>query len=443
MDLQDLKQRLIAGTSVTFLGSCATLSFGLLLTVVLGKALDLQSFGLMMAAVSTASLTWGFLDVRFGEAVIKFGVDFVANGEREKALGLIRFSYLVELGLALFVFAIMFFPASFIAKHIYCKPETETLIRIAAFIPLLGFSTATSTAVLRAFQRFGDITAGVAFAGALRFLLPVLLCLFCAGPERDIRYILPGYPLAALAATLIFAGLAWRTVRREFPGVKAASIRSDLRQVVPFVLLTFLSNIFKALSRGDLAVAMVTRWRTAVEVSYLKIGLQVSGMLTVIPSSVGFVTFPSFAELWAKNERKMFLHVIRRLAQGLALLMAAGAVLVLVVVPPFIKVWKSDFLPAMNVIYWLVAAAAVDGVCCWIRPASLSLGKPWISTLVNLVRMVVLVGLGCLLVPEIGYVGIGVATLALAVLSMGLGAFLVLKSVLSEQQNDERNSQTG
>lgn len=440
MDIKKLKQRLIAGTGVTLLGSGATGLFSLFLTLVLIKMLDVGQFGLMSAAQSTLALTAGLLDVRFGEALTKFGADFLAKGRQGKAMGLIVATYVVDIGLAVLMFLVLFAPASLIADYAYRKPELTPLIRIVAFLALAQCTTSASLAVLRTFNRFTAITGAMTFAGISRFVLPVLCCF---GFNRDIRYVLLGFIAAALASTVVLVVLALGTIRAELPGVRAESVWPDLRYIVPFTLQTLLGVIFKNLSRGSLAIAIVTRYRPEEEIAYLKLGLGIGGMLSVVPSAVGFVVFPSFAELWAKGERKMLLRVISKLSKLLALGLTVGGILNVAAAPPFIHVWKPAFMPAMPVVYWLVAATVVDGICCWIRPAALSLGEPWISTLVNFVRMVALVGLGVLLVPTMGFVGIGVATLALSVSSIALGAFLVVRSILSEQRHDELAKQTG
>ncbi|NOZ20038.1 MAG: oligosaccharide flippase family protein [Planctomycetes bacterium] len=430
MDFAALKRRLIAGAGVTFLGNCVAAFLGLLLMLVLGRMLGVAEFGLLMAAISVASLTQGVLDVRLGEAVTKFSTDFIAHDKPGKALGLICFSYGVDFCIGLLAFCVLHFPAAFIAGAILRKPQLEPLIRVVAFVPLARFPIATSVAVLRTFNRFSTITAAVTCASVFRLSFPVLLCVTYSG---DIERIVPGFPIAATCSALTFTMLAVLAIRRNFSGVKSESIRGELRTIVPFTLQTLVGVIFKNLARGDMAVTIVTRYGREEEIAYLKLGLQLSGMLTIVPSAVGFAAFSSFAELWAKREKKMLLHVIRRLVGLLTVLLVTAGILLLIVAPIFIKIWKSEYLRAMPVLYFLVAAAVVDGVCCWIRPAALAIGKPWISTLVNFVRMVVLLGLGIVLVKWIGHVGIGIATLALSVSSISLGAFLVIRSILCEQ----------
>ncbi|MEW6359773.1 MAG: oligosaccharide flippase family protein [Planctomycetota bacterium] len=430
MDFVALKRRLIAGTGITLVGSGLTSFLGLLLMLLLVRLLSTAEFGLLMAAISMVSLTQGVLDVRLGEAVTKFSTDFIVRGRKDQALALVLFSYAVDLGISLFAFSILYFPAGFIACTILKKPELTPLLRIVALIPLGRFPVATSVATLRIFNYFTALTAVAVCSGALRFFFPILLCILYPG---DVGRIAMGFALATAGVAVVCIVFAVFAIRRNFAGVRPASIRTELKTIIPFSLQTLVGVIFKNLGRGDMAVAIVTRYGRQEEVAYLKLGLQLSGAMTIVPGVVCFTIFQSFAELWAKRERKMFLHLIRRISGLLAALLVAAGILLLIAAPIFIRIWKVEYLKAMPVLYWFVAASILDGICCWIRPAALAVGKPWISTVVNFVRMVLLLGVGLILVPRVGHVGIGIATMALVVGSVPLGVFLVIRSILGKE----------
>lgn len=413
-------RRLTQDALALYGGNLVTMGLQMLLAIFLARALGPEGYGVVGLVITVTATVTVFLDVRIGEAVIKYTTEYQVKGDSPQALAVIRLGYLVDLLLGLGAFVIVFAIAPLAAEATMHRPDGVELLRLYALVPLVATINETSAALLSIFGRFRLMSLLQMGGAVLLFVLPL------AGVAFGLHGVIVGYVLGEALPTLAYSAISLSMIGRHFGGVKAASLAAQGRAVFSFSLHTTLSTSFKSLTRY-LDVLILGFFRSPAEVGYYRVALAGGGLLGTVSGPVSTAIYPRLAQRWAAGQQQQVKGLLLRLSVVMAGISVPGAVLLSLLAPwilPFLV--GQSFIPSLPAFYVLVWGAVANNIICWGRPFALASGRPQLSTGASLLAALVVAGVNLALVPGLGIVGAAWAYLAMHVTAaLYYGLFLL------------------
>lgn len=379
-------------------------------TVVLARHLGKTGFGVYVLVIAYPEAVQLFLDFRTREAMTRYLGSFLARGQKDKAVAIVKLLWLVDLCVVVGAFLIVFATAPLVAPRLTDDPNATQLMRVFAVAMLLGGLDATAGSVLRVFERFG--LSFLVAAGSMIPRLAIIIALVSSGAALE--GIVWGRLAAELWATLVAGGAAFVLLKRALWPHRAArlsALAGSRREILRFLgHMNLQGSIRAAASKLDvLAVGALAGPGTA---SIYKIGVQFGSSPLLFADPLFSAVYPTFTRLHAVGDDSAIRTVSRKLTGVLSLgVIPVGVALAVASESLLRKVVGDDFAGAWITMVIVLAAAVPVVIFFWGRAAMLALGDPGTATAITgtaiLVQFV-------LLVPLVVWLDAAGAALALA-----------------------------
>ncbi|HEV8352582.1 MAG TPA: lipopolysaccharide biosynthesis protein [bacterium] len=348
---------------------------GLAQGLVVARWLGPQGYGLAALIMSYPGFVLSIVSFRTGQGAVKYMGEFAAVGRRDQLLALCRFSYALNLAVALLTLVIVAVTARWVEGSLLKTAGTGGLLILftAAYVPA-SFAEA-SVAVFSTLGRFR--TLAWIRAGTTLFRLGAVVLLLWAGygaagvvgaaaMTMGLRGIL--LLVASHRAVLIRWGGSW--LRAPWDG-----LAGKWREVLGFFLYTNLTAL----------VGVAVKQLDVLALGYFQ-GPAMAGnysLAKVFGTAIGSfgrtlqtVIYPRFAALWGAGRVDEFRDVLRRAAIGLGLPLGAGFLLGLPLLPILVPlVVGSRFADAVPIIAVAYVMTAMSLALFWLRPWFLSTGR--------------------------------------------------------------------
>ena len=396
-----LKRTLIKNTGFMFGGDIATKFFRLLIILILGKILSPNEYGQLFEAMAVVLVVSELIDVRIGEAVTKFATDYIVKNQKNKALSIIKIGYLVDALLGILCFCIVMLIGDIVAQKVFHGHISSKLIKIYALAPLFSTVNGTSLAIIQTFKKFKIMSIFNASSAFARFVFPVSLV------GLGLKYIMFGYVLAAFIPAVCLSVVVLKLIRTQFKGIRASNILPEIRKILPFTLHTTISVTFKSVIR-QMDVVLLGFLKSPEIVAYYKIALAYVNTLGFVTGPIGTVIYPTLTSLWAEKNILLYKKILKKISGIMILISCAGAAVMVIAGPYIFRIWKPVYLNSMPAIRVMIFVVILSNVFCWTRPTILSVGKPYISTIGNMIGAFTLVLASFLLVPWLGFMGMAI-----------------------------------
>ena len=396
-----LKRALIKNTGFMFGGDIATKIFRLLIILILAKILSTNEYGQLLEAMAVVLVISELIDVRIGEAVTKFATDYLVKNQKNKALSIIKIGYLVDAFLGILCFCIIMLISDIAAQKVLHGHVSSKLIKIYALAPLLSTVNGTSRAIIQTFKKFKIMSVFNTLSAFARLVFPVSLVGF------GLEYIMFGYVLAAFIPTVCLSIVVFKLIRTQFKGIKTSNILPEIKKILPFTFHTTISVTFKSVIR-EMDVVLLGFFKSPEIVAYYKIALAYVNTLGFVTGPVGTVIYPTLTSLWAEKNVLLYKKILKRISGIMVFVSCAGAAVMVIAGPYIFRIWKPEYLKSMPAIRVMIFAVILSNIFCWTRPAILSAGKPYISTIGNMSGAFTLVLASFLLVPWLGLMGMAI-----------------------------------
>ena len=419
-----LKRTLIKHTSFMFGGDIATKVFRLLIVLILGKILSPNEYGQLFEAMAVVLVISELIDVRIGEAVTKFATDYLVKNQKNKALSIIKIGYLVDALLGILCFCIIMLIGDIVAQKIFHGHVSSKLIKIYALAPLLSTVNGTSRAIIQTFKKFKIMSIFNASSAFARFVFPVGLAYL------GLEYIMFGYVLAAFIPTICLSFVVLKLIRTQFRGIMAANILPEIKKILPFTFHTTVSVTFKSVIR-QMDVVLLGFFKSPEIVAYYKIALAYVNTLGFVTGPIGTVIYPTLTSLWAEKNILLYKKILKKISSIMILVSCAGAAVMVIAGPYIFRIWKPVYLNSMPAIRVMIFAIILSNVFCWTRPTILSVGKPYISTIGNMIGAFTLVLASFLLVPWLGIMGMAITYVLVYALIILISLIMLRKPVFN------------
>ena len=395
-------------------GGFLVLVLGLAQAVLVARALGPRDFGLAALILSFPPLVFTFFDAQAPEAVVKYMGQFMARGERRKALAVPKLAYAVDVALALVGFAIIAASASFVADHLLHTPRYASLLVLAAATQVVLAPADTSRAILSSFGRFSGVAWVQGGTAAVRFALIVALI----GGGGGIGAFVLATCVGTALESLLLGWLASRALRVELGSGwwagRWADLRGEVGEMGRFLVYTDLTSLVAVfIKQADIVILGLVAG--PVQTGYYRLARSLAAPATSVIASLQTVLYPEVARLVATADGPVLMARARRwwLLAGVPL--AAVSLTVFPFVPQVIRLLSGpDFEGAAASARWLLAGSAFVLGCFWLRPIQLATGQVRFMFLNSVALGVVCVGAFFLLGGPFGASGVAAARTVVA-----------------------------
>ena len=420
--------------------------FGLAHTIGLVTLLSTDEYGLYRAVLGAIGFTFLFIDVRVDESLVKLFTEYRARGDEGRAKRMVQVAFGVNFVVSAVVFLIAFFVLPLLVDSWAANASPENrdlmrrLIRIFAFSLLVGCVQGTSLGIIQTFKKF-RLYSGLVWLGAiLRFVGPVGFAFW--GVEAAMW----GYVLILAICSGVMLPIALALLARNLPGVKAVPLGQDRRRVISFNVQTWLSLTVKGLTQ-QAPVLILVRYSVA-GVTHFQIACTVVAILQSATLALGKVSFPRLSELWARNDFRAFRRLLGKITLYAGIIAIALGIIIALFAPlgfeaiDALRALKSRLTDgevpvpvgpvATPLVYIMLPGSLVICLTLWLRPASLAMGKPVLSTVFNtLIGAIAVVGTW-LLARRYGATGAAWAYSMMWIVGLTLFAVAVLRRIPGE-----------
>ncbi len=386
-----IKSKILQDSSVILVANVIGTLAGLMVSVILGRALGPAGYGLLALTVTLINTLIQFIDTRGSEAVIRFMTAEVALNNPRKALGFLYMGIsndallaLVSLGAAWLVVP------SIVSKYPDNNALQPLVTTYTLVIPFTFLEQSIST-VAHTFKRFRLSAATNLFDSVAR-LAAVLLSAHTG----------PGGVIWAYVATsglgfAMSASVGLYLLIRNFGSLRAEGYWQAWRAFLPFSFFTSALASMQTLSVNADTLLMGILSHTS-QISFFNIGKSATSFLSLPTAPVTTVLFPSLSEAFARKDLTRVKYLIYRFMLLSAATSVAGAVALFLLADWLVHLlYGPGFEPVVNVLQVLLIGAVLESVFRWIRPLTVAAGKPQAillpATFLTLVRILILVPL--------------------------------------------------
>lgn len=373
--------RLLRDSSVMFVGNIASTGFSLLASIIIGRILGDNNYGLIVLAITAIETVVQFMDVRTTEGLIKFMGEALAL---ERPRDAITYFY-IALGIDGLLMVATLVVARFVSPLLVAPNEQAAAIQqfVSIYLFTIPFTTLESTfsAVLITYKRYHLYT--------FKVILRSLVLVFCLG-------LLAGYTMTALVwGYVVVAGfgfgvsaiLAIGMLARRIGNLRGQNYRRAFRRFLPFAFHTSLMSSLKAVST-NLNILLLGALRPASEAAFYRIARNATHLMTLPIAPMATVIYPAINEAWAKENTSRIKYLIGQFIRYSAVISLSLAIFLIVAADWLVHLtYGADYAPMANVIRLLSAGVVVGNIAHWMRPTIMASGNPQLVTFTGVISL--------------------------------------------------------
>ena len=413
-----------------------TISLGL--SVVMGalaiRLLGADGLGLITVVMGFASTVNSILSFRMSELVVRYGGEYLENGEKQKAAALIKAAALTETAVSVLAFVAVLILAGWAARTIAKTPDIELLFIVFGLGLLANFNTETSTGILQ-------VTGKIRHQGTINLIQSIVsLGIVAAGffLLNPLWVVLSAY----LAGKVILGLGLFFTAQRELAqrlgadwGRAPLPSFTQSRDLVRFAVSSNISaTIIKVFRESE--PLWVGYFLSTEAVGYYKAAYALVSFLSVPADPLIAATYPEINRLIVQKAWASLRGFLRKVT-ALSFAVNAAAALGFIFLGQFALVLytgRQEFVAAYPAMLALFVGLAFNYTLFWNRPLLLSLGLPefpiWTTLIVGLVK----VALAFWLIPRYGILAAGALLSFYYIASVGVMAWRGLREIKTKEE---------
>lgn len=421
--------RRIFGNAGWFLGSKGVAALLSLFYLALAtRVLGIERFGHFALVLGIGQAVSGLVTFQTWQLIVRFGFPRLADGDTRKRNRLIVFAAMLDASSAIAGSILATIAIILLAPRFGWSPEVmrdATLFCIAMLLSLRS----TPIGILRLHDRF-------ALAAAADTVTPIVR-LIGAGIAAIFSPSISGF-LAAWACAEVMTAIAfWIAALRHEPLVYQ---RGDLRRVFDenpglwrFAWLTNAASSLN-LSAKQVTLLLVGGFGGAAASGAYRVATQLAQGLSKFTLALSRSVYPEFVRVSVEGSPRQ----LRRLIRRMTMITTAGGVCVLLLTALTGKqllelVAGPAFATAYMPMLLLGAAATLDLGGASFEPALTAQGRPGLALMLRSIAIAAQFTLLLWLLPSLGSVGAGWATLAGSLVAFALAGHAVRKSIRSKR----------
>ncbi len=405
--LRSLRQDEVLGRVVrSSLHLFSSNSLGLALSVLQGvlaaRLLGPAGYGLIAIVMSYASTINSLFSFRMSELVVRYGGEYLEQGEKQKAAALVHLAGLLEAFVSGVAFLFVVFTAGLASRHIAKTPGVEWMFVLYSLGLLANFNAETSTGVLQISNQI-HLRGTINLVQSIASFLIVTTAFVLRG---NLGAVLSAYLFGKIVLGLGLFVVARRQWQRLLDRGRARAPLSALpsfRELIRFALSSNLSAT-AILAFRESEVLWVGYFLSSAAAGYYKVAYTIIGLLAVPADPLILTVHPELNRLIVQRAWQRLRDVLRkvtRLSFGYNLALGLGMALF---GHWILWLYGEQYTAAYPALMALLVGMVFNYTLFWNRPLLLSLGLPAYPLWATLLAGALKTGLAFLLVPRYGYV---------------------------------------
>ena len=402
-----MSSRVLRRRAATAFGIYGAALVGFLATIVAARELstpDFARFGLVFAATSLLQL---FVDLTIDEVVVKYGNRYAAREDWG------RFRRLFEVGLAVkmaggLVGTLAIVVAAFLAPHIWTVHGLRGALLIASLIPLLQQPEGMAGAVLLVRNRY-DLRGLL-----LLWSMLLRLAAVAVGAQHGLLWLFAAIVIAQAVSSVTVCAIALAVFLR-YPRSASAKLGDDAREIRRFAVQSTISSGLTSV-RTSLPTVLVGVVAPAAQIAYFRAAQAPSTAFASLSAPARLVLLAEQTRDVEHGRADRAYALLRRYILFTAGFGIVVTPLLWLAMPTLIR-WaiKAKYVPAANAFRVMLLAAVVQLVFAWTKSFPVSIGKPGLRTIGQVVEIAVLVPAVLVLADRYGATGAASGVLAGAI----------------------------
>lgn len=429
-ELKAEKKRFIENVSWLFVAKSVPSAVNFLEVIVLARILGLEGFGLLALVIAYVRIFNSLLDVRVWESTVKYVVEFLEKKEPDRALSMIKFSYLIDISTGLLAFLGSVALAGVANDVLIKSPDGFKLVLIFSFSLLLLTANATSMALFRVFDKFRMITLVESCESVFKLILLIAALYLGYGIKGVLLvYVVVSFFKFALAQMLVN-----RTLREKgldgWLSSKISLLYPRIREITWFLLNTGFTSTLTIVQEGRIAVLILGYFFDAAAVSLYQVARSVIKVISKTVEPVYEVIFPRLASFSAGQQYNKFAELFKYVMANLLKFVIPIFILIFLFAEQLIIfIFSDQYLPASNTMRVITAACIFmgTGLATFLTTSLLALGRPGTRTAIAFFYLMTYFVLLLVLVPLYSHLGAGIALLIVEMLNFLFSGYMMYR----------------
>ena len=323
--------------------------------VILGRYLDLESFGYYIICLNAVSIIKLILSIGFEPTLLRFIPEFEAEKADHKVASLLILLIYIASAISLLTLGLVFFGSDWAAEMVYANPTLAILFKIMGFATCAHVFSGISVGLLRLANKFHlaqipPIVGGVMVPLLLVYLeitggLKLESAIIATAIGEALTILL--FLILMVSCTRSFWSFGGRILSLKPLQGHFGELRNTLGQTSLFGILNGGSEV------GGVFLLGIFGSKTQVALAGMAVSL--SRPLTVLQSSLGSAVNPEVSRLYAKGEMGHLLTFLKRYIRTVGVLVCLGILVVPILGPLSINFFlRPAYLEALPVFMVLV-----------------------------------------------------------------------------------------
>lgn len=411
-------KRLLQNATWLFSGNALASLCGFGQAVVLGRALGVDTYGLLAVIMAFVTTVNQVVDIRMWESVTKFVGDFHERGDHGRARATVKLAYLIDAGTGIVAFLLVLALAPLaVHRFLHDRVAAEDVILYAGTL-LVATANDTSMALLRVFDRFDWLSAERVASAVVR-----LLALWAAAAATGrLTPVLAVYVAVELGRSVALLVLGLRASRSALTGPgpdHLGVVRDGLSEFWRFTLNNAATTVLVLITR-QVDILILASLRPPAEVGLFRMAKNFGQLILRLSDPVYHAIYPELVRLVTNAPHQVGAFIVRSMRVVLLLVIPAGLVLIVAARPVLELAVGSEFAAAAAPLRIVVLGALIHAGFLWARPLALARGRSHLSTIAHAAGAAVLVLSSFLLVPRFGAIGSALTFVASSAVTVGI-----------------------
>ncbi|MEM3665942.1 MAG: oligosaccharide flippase family protein [Candidatus Bathyarchaeia archaeon] len=415
------------GSFHLFIGVAASTIIMAIGTIILGRLLTPEEYGLYSIALIPTYMMALFRDWGVNSAITKYTANLLAQNKEEEAKAIIKSGFLFETATGITLSFLLLSFSGYIAESVFKRPESASLMAIASITILAGAILTAAQSSFIGFEKMKLHSLTLIFQAIVKSIVsPILVILGFSVLGGVLGYTISFVTTALIGSAALFLSLLKPLKRLSFGKLNPhITLKKMLGYGVPLSLSSKLTGFLSQFY----AFLMVIHCNNTMVGNY-QIASQFAVLLTFFTTPISIVLFPSFSKVQAENDHGLLQNVYASSVKYTALLLMPATMAVMVLSKPMIGTLygeKYAYAPTFLTLY------VINNLLCALGSLSLGsflagLGETKTQLKLSLLNLTFGIPLALIMIPKYGIIGLIITGITAGLPSTFLGLYVAWKN---------------
>ncbi|MFC1658841.1 oligosaccharide flippase family protein [Candidatus Omnitrophota bacterium] len=410
-----IKSQLARHLTLVFAGNLLAAGLGFITVLMISRSLSVSDFGMFNLAISVIIIAPSLASLGMDTSMIKFASSYLGRNQTSEAAEVLRINFYARIIVGSVLAIIIFAGAGIFSKRVLNYPGLATLLKLTAFgVLATGIFNYLKSALYihKLFNRY-----------VLLQLLFDLSKLLIAGLLIFSRKLSVFYAVLIFSLVPLLAALPGFWQIRNKLAAKKVYVPGLLKQLLSYSKWAFINNVCSRLF-PYISIFMLAKMLSSHAVGIYGLALNLTYIFPILIASLGSVLLPETSRFTEISQVEKYIQGSLKISLFLSLLVFPFLFFSRDIIAFF---FGHRYLDSVIIFNWLLLSYIFATVSSPIRSALYSMNKPWVISIVDLLRVSAM-AIGCyLLIPPFGLLAPAVLSLAINAIALGFFILYVFK----------------